>query len=55
MDFTGDRLSRGGLLQWYRDRLDRGICDYREMSDWAVWEGQGQSTCRSGKLKGQMI
>lgn len=55
MDFTGIILSGGGFLQWYRKRPDRGICDHREMSDWAVWEGQGQSTCRSGKLKGQMM
>lgn len=55
MDFTGIILSGGGLLQWYRNRPDGGICDHREMSDWAVWEGQGQSTCRSGKLKGQMM
>lgn len=55
MDFIGDGLSRGGLLQWYRNGPDGGICDHREMSDWAVWEGQGQSTCRSGKLKDQMM
>lgn len=55
MDFIGIILSGSGFLQWYRKRPDGGICDHREMSDWAVWKSQGQSTCRSGKLKGQMM